>query len=93
MKRLIAVFAFLLTLGPAAHAQDYYYSDERKISIDESARGQAAAHFHREHGPDWQIAWHQRAETPATLRGGTARGYRGNPSSPSALHPPVHKIT
>ncbi len=56
-----------------------------------SLRQQAAFQFQEEHGSDWQIAWHEKVGTPATLLGGTARGYTGPPKQAGRAFLEKHK--
>jgi hypothetical protein len=67
MRRLTVTLILLLVSSSLAVAQN------RPVSVaPDSVRGQAAAQFQQEHGTDWQIAWHERAGTPAMLMNGTA---------------------
>lgn len=86
MRRFALTLTLLLVSPSLAGAQN------RPVSAPpDSARGQAAAQFQQEHGPDWQISWHKKTGTPATLMNGTARGYAGPPEQAGRAFLKAHK--
>jgi Zn-dependent metalloprotease len=86
MRRFTVTLILLLVSPLLALAQD------RPVpQPPDSARQAAAAQFQQEHGPEWRIAWHEKAGTPATLMNGTARGYAGPPEKADRAFLKAHK--
>jgi len=56
-----------------------FAQDDSMRQPPDSTRQSVAAKFHKEHGSGWQISWHPKTGTPATVMNGTARGFAGPP--------------
>jgi len=86
MRHFTVTLVLLLVSASLAVAQ------ERPVpQPPDSTRGQTAVQFRQEHGSDWEILWHARTKTPASLMGGSARGYGGPPEQAAQAFLQAHK--